>query len=151
MQDELRTHVHQKHFEKSKILRCTIVNANMSFVARVPRFLFLEALFDNNIEAINFFKYLNKLRPLLVESSLMVMRVLNFWMRDAVVIWPFSTKFTLEVNLLILAFHWNAWTNIRLCWCNTLEILVVLVKLHYTTYLLIVHYLRKTNLFQARR
>ena len=54
------------------------------------------------------------LRPLLIESSFMVIRVLNFWMRDAVIISLLSTKFTLEVNLLILAFRWNTCTNIRL-------------------------------------
>ena len=51
-----------------------------------------------------------KLRQMLVESSFMVMRALNFWMRDAI-IWLFSTRFTFEVNFLILAFQWNAWTN----------------------------------------
>lgn len=35
------------------------------------------------------------------------------------IIWLFSTKFALEVKLS-LAFHWNASTNIRLCWRNTL-------------------------------
>ena len=42
-------------------------------------------------------------RPLLVESSFMVTQVLIFWIRDAVIIWFFPTKFTVSVNLVILA------------------------------------------------
>ena len=47
-------------FEEHKILRFTIVYENVSLGVHVPRFLFVEALFDNIIEATNFFKYLKK-------------------------------------------------------------------------------------------
>ena len=45
----------------------------------------------------------NMLRPLLVKSLFMVTCVLNFWMQDVVIISLFSTKFTVELNLLTVA------------------------------------------------
>ena len=48
------------------------------------------------------------IRSLIVESLFMVVQELNFWIRDAMIMWLFSTNCTLEVNLLHLTFHWNA-------------------------------------------
>lgn len=47
------------------------------------------------------------IRRLLVESLFMITPVLNFWI---------FTKFTLKANLLILSFHWNAWTLYLTIW-----------------------------------
>ena len=86
---------------------------------------------------------------MLVETLFMVTQVSNFWMLDAVIIRLFSTIFTLEVNLLILLFHWNALTYV-FAGVIFYKCTVWQVQLHYyTIYLLIIHYLHKANLCHA--
>ena len=51
----------------------------------------------------------------------------------------FSTKICLELNLLILAFHWNTWTRTCLCCSDTLETqikyIISFTCLPYTIYI----------------